>query len=97
MTLGRSAGGAGKMQVVVVTADPAFEEMVRATFGTSQQIELAVLPGTLAAVEGDIQPGAAAVVVIDLDAAPNEDLQALESLMGREGPRLGLRRPRAGS
>src|SRR6516225_7178653 len=88
MTLGRSTGGAGKMQVVVVTADPAFEEMVRATFGTSQQIELAVLSGTLAAVEADIQPGAAAVVVIDLDAAPNEDLQALESLMSREGPRL---------
>jgi len=88
MTLGRSTGGAGKMQVVVVTADPAFEEMARATFGTSQQIELAVLSGTLAAVEADIQPGAAAVVVIDLDAAPNEDLQALESLMSREGPRL---------
>src|SRR5215469_1004284 len=41
MTPGRSTGGAGKMQVVVVTADPAFE-----------------------------------------------DLQALESLMSREGPRL---------
>jgi len=88
MTLGRSTGGAGKMQVVVVTADPAFEEMVRATFGTSQRIELAVLSGALAAVEADIEPGAAAVVVIDLDAAPNEDLQALESLMSREGPRL---------
>jgi pilus assembly protein CpaE len=88
MTLGRATGGAGKMQVVVVTADPAFEEMVRATFRTSQQIELAVLSGTLAAVEADIEPGAAAVVVIDLDAAPNEDLQALESLMSREGPRL---------
>ena len=71
MTLGRSTGGAGKMQVVVVTADPAFEEMVRATFGTSQRIELAVLSGALAAVEADIEPGAAAVVVIDLDAAPS--------------------------
>jgi len=60
MTLGRATGGAGKMQVVVVTADPAFEEMVRATFRTSQQIELAVLSGTLAAVEADIEPGAAA-------------------------------------
>jgi pilus assembly protein CpaE len=88
MTLGRSIGAASKTQVVVITADPAFAEMVRATFGTSQQIELAVMSGTLAEVGPDIDPDAAAVVVIDLDTAPSEDLQALENLVTREGPRL---------
>jgi pilus assembly protein CpaE len=71
-----------------VTADSAFEEMARATFWASQQITLTVLSGTLAAVEADIDAGAATVAVIDLDAAPAEDMQALESLMTREGPRL---------
>ena len=70
MTLGRPIGAASKMQVVVVTADPAFEEMVRATFGTSQQIALAVMSGSLAEVGPNIDADAAAVVVIDLDAAP---------------------------
>jgi pilus assembly protein CpaE len=88
MTLGRPIGAASKMQVVVVTADPAFEEMVRATFGTSQQITLAVMSGTLAEVGPDIDAAAAAIVVIDLDAAPSEDLQALESLVTRDGPRM---------
>jgi pilus assembly protein CpaE len=88
MTLGRSTGAASKTQVVVVTADPVFAEMVRATFGTSQEIALAVMSGTLAEVGPDIDPDAAAVVVIDLDTAPSEDLQALENLVTREGPRL---------
>jgi pilus assembly protein CpaE len=88
MTLGRSTGVASVMQVVVVTADPAFEEMARATFGTSQQIALTVLPGSLSTVAADIDADAAAVVVIDLDAAPSEDLQTLESLMTQGGARL---------
>jgi pilus assembly protein CpaE len=88
MTLGRSTGVASMMQVVVVTADPAFEEMARATFGTSQQIALTVLPGSLSTVAADIDADAAAVVVIDLDAAPSEDLQTLESLMTQGGARL---------
>src|SRR5215471_9373832 len=88
MKIGRANSEGGMMQVVVVTADAAFEEMARATFGTSQQIALTVLPGTLSTVEADIDADAAAVVVIDLDAAPSEDLQTLESLMTREGARL---------
>ena len=35
MTLGRPIRTASKTQVVVITADPAFAEIVRATFGTS--------------------------------------------------------------
>jgi len=84
MTLGRSMDGATKTQVVVVTADPAFEEMARSTFGMSPQIALSVLPGTLAEVEADIGADAATVVVIDLDTAPTEELEALDRLVARE-------------
>jgi pilus assembly protein CpaE len=88
MKIGRASSEAGVTQVVVVTADPAFEEMARTTFGASRQIALTVLPGTLAVVEADIDAETATVAVIDLDAAPSEDMQALENLMGRQGTRL---------
>jgi pilus assembly protein CpaE len=88
MRIGRANSEAGVTQVVVVTADPAFEEMARTTFGASRQIALTVLQGTLAAVEADIDAEAATVAVIDLDAAPSEDMQALENLMGRQGTRI---------
>jgi hypothetical protein len=40
MTLGRQIGAASKTQVVVITADPALAEMVRATFGTAPSANL---------------------------------------------------------
>jgi pilus assembly protein CpaE len=88
MKMGRASSEAGLTQVVVVTADPAFEESVRATFGASEQIALRVVSGTLAAVEGDIDAQNATVAVIDLDAAPTVDMQALERLMAGEGAGL---------
>ena len=41
--------------VVVLTADPAFEQQVRATFGASAQIELRVVSGTLAERRGAVR------------------------------------------
>ena len=40
MRIGRSNSPAKKTQVVVLTADAAFEEQARLTFGASEQIEL---------------------------------------------------------
>ena len=71
MKIGRANNEAGVTQVVVVTADPAFEEMARTTFGASRQIALTVLQGALSAVEADLDAEAATVAVIDLDAAPS--------------------------
>jgi len=88
MKMARTNSEAGLTQVVVVTADPAFEELVRATFGASEQIALRVISGTLASVDGDIDAQSATVAVIDLDAAPTDDLQALERLMAGEGAGL---------
>jgi pilus assembly protein CpaE len=88
MTVGRTSNQTGETEVVVVTADPGFEELARSTFGASPQITLRVISGTLASVEGEIDAKAATVAVIDLDAAPTDDMQALERLMAGEGASL---------
>jgi pilus assembly protein CpaE len=84
MKIGRTGSEAGQTQVVVVTADPAFEAQVRSTFGASGQIALQVISGTVASVDGDINAQTTTVVVIDLDAATPADMQALEQLMAGE-------------
>jgi pilus assembly protein CpaE len=85
MRIGRSNSPASKTQVVVLTADSAFEEQARTTFGASDQIMLRVVSGTLAAVDGEFDLEGATVAVIDLDAGQRDQMQALERLMGRVG------------
>jgi len=88
MKTGQANQEVGTSAVVVVTADAALEAMARTTFGASERIALDVLPGTLAAVEGDLDGLNATVVVVDLDGASGEDMQALERLTTRAGSRL---------
>jgi pilus assembly protein CpaE len=85
MKITRSTSAAGKTGVAVLTADPAFEQMVRSTFGASAQIELRVTPTTVSAADNQIDVEGITVVVIDLDASREEEMQALESLMLRVG------------
>src|SRR6267154_1110792 len=87
MRTGRSHSPASNTQVVVLTADSAFEEQARATFGASDQIVLRVVSGTLAAIDGDFDMEGATVAVIDLDAGQPEQMQALDRLMMRVGSR----------
>src|ERR1700684_3065506 len=85
MRAGRATAQAMQARVVVLTADPAFEDSVRSTFSASPQIALDVIAGTLAggadgiALEGDT------VVVVDIDAGDAAELLALERLMLRIG------------
>ena len=79
----RSKSAASKTKVLVVTADAAFEEQVRATFGAAAQIDLAVLSGTLVANEAKIKDDDVTVVVIDLDTNNEEEFSALTRLMSR--------------
>jgi pilus assembly protein CpaE len=79
----RSKSAASKTKVLVVTADAAFEEQVRSTFGAAAQIELAVLSGTLVANEAKIKDDDVTVVVIDLDTKNEEEFSALTRLMNR--------------
>jgi len=70
--------------VAVLTADPVFEQSVRATFGASGAIELRVVRGTIASVDNFATEGAT-VVVVDLDAARPEEMVALEHMMAQIG------------
>ena len=85
MRIGRQHSAAGRTQVVVLTADAAFEEQARATFGTSQQTALTVVSGTLGTVGESLLLEQATVVVIDLDASMPGEMEGLERLMDRIG------------
>jgi pilus assembly protein CpaE len=70
--------------VVLLTADDGFEEQVRATFGGSDQIGLDVIKGRLSERE-QIDVESASVVVADLDAGNEAEMQALDALVTRIG------------
>jgi pilus assembly protein CpaE len=78
------SSNASNTVVAVLTADPAFEQSVSATFGASGAIELRVVRGTVASVDNFATEGAT-VVVVDLDAARPEEMAALEHMMVQIG------------
>jgi pilus assembly protein CpaE len=71
--------------VTVVTTDPEFEQMVQATFRASAQIDLVVFAANIVEAAGTLDAEAATVVIVDLDPASADEMQALEHLMGRIG------------
>ena len=79
----RSNAASNRTNVLVLTADADFEQLVRATFTAAAQIDLSVLTGTFAANEENITGEDATVIVIDLDTRRDEDLAALTRLMAR--------------
>jgi pilus assembly protein CpaE len=85
MRIGRSKNAANNTRVVVLTPDADFEASIRATFKASAQIDLHVVKGSLpqAAESFDVQ--GATVVVIDLDASREEEMQALQAFMACVG------------
>src|SRR5271163_2819044 len=85
MRINRSTPAAVQTRVVVLTADAAFEESVRATFSTSPQIGLDIVKGGVAEGDPEIDLAGATVVVVDVGAAEDSELLALEDLMLRIG------------
>ena len=81
----RSKAATNKTVVVVLTADPAFDESVRTTFSAAAQIDLRVVAGTVTSHEDMIEAGDATVIVIDLDSSREQDMAALQRLMARIG------------
>ena len=75
--------GSSRTKVLVVTADAAFEDQIRATFAAAAQIELAVLQGSLVATESKIGDDDVTVVVIDLDTRHDDEMAALTRLTSR--------------
>jgi pilus assembly protein CpaE len=84
MRLGRDTSS-DQTRVVVLTADAEFDASLRATFGASNAIDLAVVSGTIAG-QGDVVAAEnATVVVVDFDAARADEMAALARLMTRVG------------
>jgi len=78
-----------KTRVVVLTADSEFEQSVRTTFGSSGQMDLSVVSGSVAD-HATLDIGDAAVVVADIDSTRSEDFQALQRLVARPGGRPSI-------
>jgi pilus assembly protein CpaE len=85
MRSGRATDTAAQAKVIVVTADAVFEDSIRATFGSSAQIGLDLVPARLADCGGSLVLEGATVVIADLDSGDEADLQALEDLVTRIG------------
>ncbi len=84
MRMAKSSSATNKTVVAVLTADPAFEQAMRSTFGASGAIELRVISGTIASLDGFDTEGVT-VVIIDLDTGRTEEMAALERMMLRNG------------
>jgi pilus assembly protein CpaE len=78
----RNKASANKTKVVVLTADAAFEQLARTTFGAAGQIDLSVVAGTVTSHEHSLDPEAT-VIVIDLDATGAEHMSALARVAAR--------------
>src|SRR5215831_2430420 len=85
MKIGRTNAGANAIRVVALTADAGFGAELQSAFVADAQTALTLMPGTLTALEGQLELESAGVVVIDLDAAQPGEMQALERLIARVG------------
>jgi pilus assembly protein CpaE len=83
--MSRTSSAANKTGVVVLTADPAFEESARSTFGASGQIELRIVSGTVAGAGDLFDAGDSTVAIVDCDVGNPAEMDALERLMLRIG------------
>jgi len=84
MRIGRDTSPGVQSRVVILTADEGFEESVRATFGASPRIGLDVVKGRLSTCD-QIDVDGATVVVADIDAGDDAELEALQHLLSRIG------------
>jgi pilus assembly protein CpaE len=71
--------------VVVLTADEEFDRSARATFGASSAIELIMIPGRITDHGDTLNVEGATVVVVDVDAGHDDEMQALSRMMTRVG------------
>jgi pilus assembly protein CpaE len=83
--MGRPDSSPAKTGVVVLTADASFEAQARETFGASDQIALQLVSGMLSGLQTELEVAGATVVVIDLNAAQQPEMAALERMMARIG------------
>lgn len=86
MAMSRPTSETSRTSVTALTADAAFEQSLRAVFAASSQIALNVLSGTVSGAGDQLRADGATVIIIDIDARHEEEMQALERMMSRLGP-----------
>jgi pilus assembly protein CpaE len=85
--MSRTSSAANRTSVAVLTADAAFEQFARSTFGVGGQIDLRVVSGTVTEAGDQFDVGDSTVAIIDCDVRDAAEMQALERLMLRLGQR----------
>jgi len=80
---GRSTTAAQRPRIVALTADTAFEGLLRSTFAAEEAVDLVVYPGRLVEAKAKLELRDATVLLIDLDAGRHEEVAALQSLAAR--------------
>jgi pilus assembly protein CpaE len=86
MRFGRKKVATTKTRVAMLTADAAFAQVAQDTLSGNSHIDLAIVPGTFAAAAKLDLEGVAAVI-IDVDAASDAEMQALQHLSARTNGR----------
>ena len=85
--MSRTSSAVNRTSVAVLTADAAFEQFARSTFGVGGQIDLRVVSGTVTEAGDHFDIGDSTVAIIDCDVRDAAEMQALERLMLRLGQR----------
>ena len=70
-------------RVVLVSTDKLFAQDVRAAFAQSETIQLVTVERTLAELRGEIQESGCSAVIVDMDAARLEEIEALQRITRR--------------
>jgi pilus assembly protein CpaE len=68
-------------RVLVLTADPEFEQCMRAAALNSARVSVNVVSGSLPADPGSLSLDGADILIVDVDACPDDDPHALERLV----------------
>jgi pilus assembly protein CpaE len=71
------------IQVVVLTANSGFRQLVESALGFTAKFALSVVPEGLVSGGATLDVGQAGVVIIDLDSSRREEIVALDDLMAR--------------
>jgi pilus assembly protein CpaE len=85
MPIGRVVASGIRAKVIVLTADQALDDALRPIFSASPQIGLDLIKGRVADCADQIDLEGATVVVADVGAGEETELQALEALLLRIG------------
>jgi pilus assembly protein CpaE len=77
------AANSKSKRILLVSTDKAFLQDTKAAFASSEQIELIVVEKTVGELRAEIQEAECAAVIIDMDAAKLEDIEALQRITRR--------------